>query len=140
MDEDSEHHMDWTQRDRLVERLDHLVASGRVTAQEAGRLRAAGGRDEFTEVVRSISLRHAEGRVDAAVASGTLSDEEADRLLARLRNGEHLRSIRAELGRLGSDSLPADQHARGAKDGEGMDADVQPSPIDRADGSRTMRR
>ncbi|MHB1533891.1 MAG: hypothetical protein ACYC1D_04605 [Acidimicrobiales bacterium] len=74
-----------------------MVASGRVSEQEGERLRAAGGPDEFDAVVGEIRVRHAGARLDAAVAGGAMSQEEADANLARLRNGEHPRSLREHL-------------------------------------------
>lgn len=84
-------------RKRLLQQLDRKVGSGRVTEQEAGRLRAAGGPGEFDQAVRDIRVRHAGARLDAAVADGSMSLAEADDLLERLRNGEHPRSLRAHL-------------------------------------------
>lgn len=91
--------MDTKSRGRLVERLDHMVEAGRVTEDEAGRLRAANGPAEFDDVVRAIRVRHATARLDAAVEDGEMSEEEADGLLVRLRNGEHPRSLRAHLAK-----------------------------------------
>ncbi len=100
MDAAAENGMGSRRRERVVEQLDHMVESGRVTEQEADRLRAARGTDEFDEVVRGISLRHAETRLESAVADGSMTREEADGFSERLRNGEHPRSLRAHLGKL----------------------------------------
>ncbi|MDQ2825507.1 MAG: hypothetical protein M3Y04_00840 [Actinomycetota bacterium] len=100
MSEDPESTTEGTLRKRLVERLGSMVASGRVTEDEAGKLRAARGTGEFDEVVRSIRVRHARTRLETAVADGSLSREEADGSLDRLKAGEHPRSLRAHLGKL----------------------------------------
>ncbi len=98
MDDDLEDTTDVTRRPRLMDRLDSMVDSGRVTGDEAARLRAAGGNDEFDGVVRDIRLRHARARLDTAVEGGSMTREEADGFIARLRAGEHPRSLRAHLG------------------------------------------
>ncbi len=98
-DDDLNDRMDSRGRTRLVERLDHMVESGRVTEDEARCLRAAAGPDEFDVVVRSIRLRHAGARLDAAVGQGSLTRKEADGFLERLSNGEHPRSLRAHLAK-----------------------------------------
>jgi len=85
---------------RLLERLDHMVESGRVTEGEAARLRAATGPGEIERAVGAIRLRHAGARLDAAVADGDMSREEADGFLERLRNGEHPRGLRSHLAQL----------------------------------------
>ncbi|HEX3393098.1 MAG TPA: hypothetical protein VHS52_01110 [Acidimicrobiales bacterium] len=85
---------------RLLARLDHMVESGRVTEDEAARLRAADGPQEIDHAVGAIRLRHAGARLDAAVADGDMSREEADGFLERLRNGEHPRGLRSDLAKL----------------------------------------
>lgn len=100
MDEDLGSRMGSKQRKRLVERLDQMVESGRVTAQEAEGLRTARGAAEFDDVVRGIRLRHATAKLETAVDDGSMSQEEADGFLERLRNGEHPRGLRAHLGQL----------------------------------------
>jgi hypothetical protein len=85
---------------RLLMRLDHMVESGRVTDDEAARLRAATGPQEIDHAVGAIRARHAGARLDAAVAGGDMSREEADGFLERLRNGEHPRGLRSHLARL----------------------------------------
>jgi len=89
----------WKKRKRLVDQLDKMVESGKVTEDEAKRVRAASGPAEFDDVTRDISVRHAKARLDAAVEDGGMSQEEADGFLSRLRNGEHPRSLRAHLGK-----------------------------------------
>ena len=87
-------------RERLLERLDKLVESGRVTPAEAAGLRAARGSDEFDSVVRAIRVRHAGTHLGAAVEGGQMTQEEADGHLERLKSGAHPRSLRAHLRRL----------------------------------------
>lgn len=85
---------------RLPRRLDTLVESGRLTAQEADRLRdaeTAGGADD---VLTEIRARHAAAALGAAVASGNLSQDEADHVLARIQAGEHSAELRARVRRL----------------------------------------
>jgi hypothetical protein len=88
---------DDTRHDRLVDRLDRMVESGRVTEQEAGRLRTAAAPGEFEEGILDIRLRHAGTTLDPAVHEGSLTREEADTFLGRLRNGEHPGALRAQL-------------------------------------------
>ena len=78
------------------------VASGRVTKQEAMRLRAASSPGEVNEVIREISGRHAGLKIMAAVDDGSMSKDEADAFRDRLRTGEHRNSLRAELRALRS--------------------------------------
>jgi hypothetical protein len=73
---------------RLVKRLDKLVEAGRVTPEEAARLRAATDSTEFDDAVLDVRLRHARVIVDEAVADGRVSQAEADVLRERLRNRE----------------------------------------------------
>ncbi len=97
MDESLENKSDWETRDRLIGRLDQMVESGRLTDEEADRIRAAGERKEFDDVVRNIRVRHAETSLSSAVADGSLTQGEADDFLGRLRNGDHSPSLRVRL-------------------------------------------
>ena len=74
-----------------------MVASGRITEEEAGRLRAAEGSAAFEEVVAGIRARHAQVHTDAAVAEGRISESEADGLLTRVRSGEHSKELRSNI-------------------------------------------
>jgi hypothetical protein len=56
--------------DRIVEQLDRMVASGRVTDEEVAQLRAVEGTPEFEVVVGSIRARHAGAHMEAVVAGG----------------------------------------------------------------------
>jgi hypothetical protein len=97
MDEDGDNEIEWGRRHRLLARLDLMVESGRLTENEALRLRAATEPGEFGHAVRDIRVRHAAMKLGAAVAEGSLSRGEAGSLLDRLRRGEHGRFLRAHL-------------------------------------------
>lgn len=84
---------------KVPRHLGRLVESGRLTPQEADRLREA-DEDEIDEVVVGIRARHATARLEAAVAAGDITTEDADRLVERLRAGEHSPELRAQLNRL----------------------------------------
>jgi hypothetical protein len=87
-------------RARTLKQLDRLVASGRLTTEEAERLRRAEGQAEFEAAVGAISLRHATAQVEAAVKAGVMTEDEANASLARIENGGHSRSARAHLSGL----------------------------------------
>ena len=89
-------------RKRLMERLDHMVASGQVTLEEAARLRATEGSADFDAAVVAIRTRHAQGRLDLAIESGQMTQTEADQNLERLKRGEHPRALRAHLRQITS--------------------------------------
>ena len=84
---------------RILGQLDRMVAAGRMTADEAGRLRAAGSADDFQAVLGEVRARHAGPALDAAVAGGELSQPEADDLQHRLRDGEHGSELRRHFRR-----------------------------------------
>jgi len=85
------------QRQRIVASLDRMVASGRLTKEEAERLRGADELGQFDTAIRSIRVRHAGVKLGAAIEDGGLSQEDADVILNRLRSGEHSAAIRAHL-------------------------------------------
>jgi CHASE3 domain sensor protein len=87
-------------RKRLLERLDHMVESGQVTAEEAGRLRSATTDAEFEAATVAIRTRHASASMSAAVEAGQMTQAEADANLAGVRNGEHPRGLGAHVARL----------------------------------------
>jgi|HubBroStandDraft_5_1064220.scaffolds.fasta_scaffold196651_2 hypothetical protein len=82
---------------RIIEQLDAMVASGRITEEEAGELRAAAGTSQFDVVVGAIRARHAVAHLRPAVAAGEMSQAEADASVAQLRRGEHPDGLRAKL-------------------------------------------
>ncbi len=83
--------------ERMMERLDAMVASGRITPDEAARLRATEGTSEFEEAVAAVRARHAQSHTDRAVGDGRMSAEEADGYLDRVRSGEHSRELRSSI-------------------------------------------
>lgn len=82
---------------RMMERLDAMVSSGRITEEEAVRLRASEGTPAFDDVVARIRARHAQAHTDPAVAEGRMSRQEADRLLERVLAGEHSTELRRQV-------------------------------------------
>ncbi len=97
MESGAEGELEWGRRDRILGTLDRMVASGRITENEAQDLRTATDERDFNQAVRNIRVRHAGVQLDEAVADGSLTRTEADRLLDRLRTGEHGGSLRARL-------------------------------------------
>ena len=82
---------------RIIQQVDKMVESGRITEEEATRLRATEGTAEFDAVVGEIRARHAGAHIDSAIADGEMSQREADEYLERLRMGEHPKGLRARL-------------------------------------------
>ena len=89
------------QQDRILKQVDTMVASGRVTDDEAARLREAQGTDEFEAVVVEIRLRHARTHMETAVAAGEMTIHEAQDYALRIGQGEHPKGLRARLARHG---------------------------------------
>jgi hypothetical protein len=85
------------QQARIIEQLDKMTASGRITPEEADRLRAAAGTEEFDVVMGAIRARHAQIHTDAAIADGRMSPEDAETTLERVRDGEHSAALRAQI-------------------------------------------
>ncbi|MCA1672855.1 MAG: hypothetical protein LC799_11865 [Actinobacteria bacterium] len=85
----------WLKRGpQLLERLDKLVRAGRLSDEEAARLRTAADTGQLDDAAREIQLRHASARVNEAVADGTITQEQARVLLERLASGEDPRFLR----------------------------------------------
>lgn len=82
---------------RILQQVDRMMASGRITDEEAAELRATEGTPRFDAVVGAIRARHAGAHLHAAVAAGDMSQAEAEADLARLRSGEHPKGLRAKL-------------------------------------------
>ena len=98
---------------RVPRRLDRLVASGRLTTEEAARLQA-GDPAEVDAVLAEVRVRHARAVLDAAVVEGGISRADADDLLDRVRLGEPSADLRARITRLRrSTSTPSASKARG---------------------------
>ncbi len=85
--------------DRIIRQLDKMVAAGRVTREEAPRLREAEGTADFDAAIAGIRARHAGAHLAGAVRSGDMSQEEADAYLERLYQGEHPKGLRARLAK-----------------------------------------
>jgi hypothetical protein len=82
---------------RIIEQLDRMVASGRISLDEASRLRAAEGTPDFDAVMASIRARYARVHTDAAVAASAMSPEEAEASLEWVRGGDHSGELRRRL-------------------------------------------
>jgi polyhydroxyalkanoate synthesis regulator phasin len=87
--------------DRIMEQLDRMVETGRITDAEAQRLRATQGTVEFAEALNAVRARHAGAHLDQAVADGRMSEDEAHDYLDRIRAGDHSRELRSEVRRSG---------------------------------------
>jgi hypothetical protein len=85
------------QEERIIEQLDNMVAAGRITPDEAARVRATAGTAEFHAALGAIRARHAQIHAVDGVAAGRLSREEADAALHRVRDGEHSAELRAHI-------------------------------------------
>jgi polyhydroxyalkanoate synthesis regulator phasin len=85
--------------ERILEQLDKMVASGRVTKDEAAAIRTAAGTDEFERAVGAIQARHAGENMDRAVAAGDMTPEEAAAYTERLQKGDHPTGLRARLSK-----------------------------------------
>jgi len=73
---------------RLEGRLARLVAAGRITADDAARIRAAADGGDLEGELRRIRLAHVRARLDAAVLDGRMSDGEAAEVIARVEADE----------------------------------------------------
>ena len=82
---------------RILQQLDKMVASGRMTEAEAEALRSAQGTPEFDKVLGGIRARHASAYLDEAVEGGQMTKDEAEEELQKLRKGEHPKGLRARL-------------------------------------------
>jgi hypothetical protein len=82
---------------RVLEQLDRMVASGRITEAEADGLRRADGTTEFDEVMNAIRARHAQAHTAAAVADGTMSQEDEAAALESVRQGDHSADLRRRI-------------------------------------------
>jgi hypothetical protein len=83
--------------ERIIERLDDMVSSGRITPAEAAALRATVGTAEFDVVMASIRARHAQAHTDAAVAEGAMTPQDAADSLERVRDGDHSPDLRRHI-------------------------------------------
>ena len=92
---ENDQHQPEASRKRLLERVGKMLQRGRITGDEAERLRWAAGSSQFDPIVGEIRGRHASARLDQAVEDGRLTREEANVLLGRLEDGEHPRFLRS---------------------------------------------
>ena len=90
---DGRSHRPEIDRERLRARVDSLLAAGRITTEEAARVRAADDPAELDLFIRAIQRRHATEWVDRQVATGRLDPEAADAMRRRLAAGEDPRAI-----------------------------------------------
>jgi polyhydroxyalkanoate synthesis regulator phasin len=84
-------------QERIIKQVDRMVASGRITEEEAAHLRATEGTADFDAAVGAIRARHASAHIEEAVADGEMSPQEANEYLQRLRGGDHPKGLRARL-------------------------------------------
>jgi SAM-dependent methyltransferase len=92
--------------DQFIERLDKMVAAGRITKEEAERLRSAepSMRDD---IVREIRLRHARAKLGPAVEDGRVTQAEADDIVGHVASGERPRFLgHLRRGAEGGRSIP----------------------------------
>jgi hypothetical protein len=78
--------------ERRESRVDKLLVAGRITEDEAVRVRAGDG-DDADAAVAEIRLRHVRDWLDAAVVDGRMSRAEADGIVERVERGEDPRSL-----------------------------------------------
>ena len=83
--------------DRMMEQLDRMVESGRITDAEAQRLRATRGTAEFAAALNEVRARHAGVHLDRDVSEGRMSADEARGYLDQVRAGDHSRQLRSEI-------------------------------------------
>jgi hypothetical protein len=81
----------------LDARLSRLVVAGRLTADDADRVRAAADAGDAEPELRRVRLAHARALVDAAVLAGRLSPDDGAAVMSRFEaNGDPrpLRTLR----------------------------------------------
>ncbi len=86
-------HPKQTSARQILERIDTMLAAGRITEKDAARLRSAADRGGLEEALQEIRLRHAKGRIAEALSSGLLTTEGARAAVERLDNGEDPRTV-----------------------------------------------
>ena len=95
VDQRREDHLPYGDGPGFAARVEKMLASGRISEDEAARVRAAvasGG--DVDGAVGQIRLRHAQEWVAAAIGDGRMTQAEADDVLARLAGGEDPRTVR----------------------------------------------
>ena len=78
---------------QIFERIDTMLAAGRICQEDAARLRSAAASGGLDEALQEIRLRHAKARVAEALSSGLLTPEGARAALERLDDGEDPRTV-----------------------------------------------
>ena len=86
-------------QDRVLNQIDRMLASGRITKDEAASLRSPEGTEAFDQAVGVIQARHATGHLEAAVDAGDMTREEADDYVEQLQRGDHPKGLRACLSK-----------------------------------------
>ena len=84
---------------RMASRIDKMLAAGRITEEEADRVRAAAESGDLGTAVNEIRARHVREWVAHQVQAGHLSQADADEVLERAERGEDPGSIRSALRR-----------------------------------------
>ena len=87
--------------ERLLPRLDAMVQRGRITEEEAQRVRAAGTDEERASALDVIRRRHVRERIADSVAGDEMSEAEATQMLDRVERGEDPRELRTQMRRRG---------------------------------------
>ncbi|MDQ3643586.1 MAG: hypothetical protein M3450_19485 [Actinomycetota bacterium] len=105
--------------ERTLRRIDKLLEAGRVTSEEAARVRAASDTGELDDAVREIRLRHARERLGAQSRDGGVTQEEAELILQRIEKGEHRGLLRGHRRRKSS-GLPAAPLASAAENADAI--------------------
>jgi predicted RNA-binding Zn ribbon-like protein len=84
--------------DALGRRVDKMLASGRITAAEAERVRSAATPAAADAAIQAIRLRHMTAHVEDAVSAGTVGESDGADLLeqAKHEGPAALRSIRRQ--------------------------------------------
>jgi hypothetical protein len=91
-------HADLTSRPRLDARLSRLVAAGRITADDADRVRAAADAGDAEPELQRVRLAHARALVDAAVRAGRLSPDDGAAVMSRFEANHDPRPLRTLRG------------------------------------------
>ena len=78
--------------DRMLERIDAMVQAGRLTEDEAERLRRADP-SRRDDIIREIRLRHAQAKLHTALEEGRMTQTEVEDVLDKVANGERPRFL-----------------------------------------------
>jgi len=60
----------------------------------------SGDQKQVEGVMRSVRMRHAKARLDAAVGAGTISEAEAADLIDQVARGKHAKALRRRINTL----------------------------------------